>query len=64
MSTRTAALATFLRRAQWLLDDVAFLAGAGRLDADQVDATASALEEVVRLLREVRPTVIDQLGED
>ncbi|WP_190816882.1 hypothetical protein [Saccharopolyspora pogona] len=56
MSPKTAALAVFLRRTQWLLDDLAFHAGAGHLDAEDIDKTAAALEEVVHLLRENRPT--------
>lgn len=60
MSAKTAALAAFLRRTQWLIDDLAFNAGAGRLDVVDVDAVTTALEEVVRLLREIPPTVIDQ----
>ncbi|MDA3627556.1 hypothetical protein [Saccharopolyspora oryzae] len=62
MSSKTATLAVFLRRAQWLIDDLAFSAGADQLDTADVDATATALEEVVHLLREIPPTTIDQPG--
>ncbi|MER7012829.1 hypothetical protein ABT324_15540 [Saccharopolyspora sp. NPDC000359] len=62
MSAKTVALAVFLRRTQWLIDDLAFHAAVGQLDDDEVDAAATALEEVVRLLRESRPVVLDHPG--
>lgn len=49
------AVAVFLRRTQWLLDDVAFRVGSGEMHAADVDDVSAALEEVVRLLRETRP---------
>ncbi|QIZ35429.1 hypothetical protein [Saccharopolyspora sp. ASAGF58] len=52
MSERTSGLATLLRRAQWMLDDLAFQVGAGVLDSDDLDAAASALDETARLLHE------------
>ncbi|MCI2418757.1 hypothetical protein MOQ72_15050 [Saccharopolyspora sp. K220] len=61
MSAETAGLAVFLRRTQWVLDDLAFRVGAGHLDPQEIDETSAALEQVVLLLREKRPpTVIDQ----
>ncbi|MGW3466918.1 N-acetyltransferase family protein [Saccharopolyspora sp. NPDC000995] len=52
MSGRTRGLATLVRRAQWMLDDLAFRIGAGVLDADHLNAAASAVDETARLLHE------------
>ncbi|MGP4019694.1 hypothetical protein [Saccharopolyspora sp. 5N708] len=52
MSQRTRGLAVLLRRAQWVLDDLAFQVGAGRLDTDDLSAAALTLDEMARLLRE------------
>jgi hypothetical protein len=56
MTPKTVALAVFLRRTQWLLDDLAFAAGAGELDPDDIDTTTAALEEIIRLLNQNRPS--------
>jgi hypothetical protein len=58
MTAETTALALFLRRTQWLLDDLAFRVGAGHLDAEDIDTTTAALEEVVQLLKQKRPPVV------
>ncbi|GAA0523501.1 hypothetical protein GCM10011581_39490 [Saccharopolyspora subtropica] len=55
MSERTRGLATLLRRTQWLLDDLAFHVGSGRLDAGEFEEASAALEEIVLLLKENRP---------
>ncbi|MGP4020785.1 hypothetical protein [Saccharopolyspora sp. 5N708] len=61
MSAGTAGLAVFLRRTQWVLDDLAFRVGGGHLDPEDIDETSAALEQIVLLLRENRPPdVIDQ----
>ncbi|MEU5853478.1 hypothetical protein [Saccharopolyspora shandongensis] len=56
MGTENAALAVLLRRAQWLLDDLAFQVGAGHRDADDFEAVAAALAEISQLLREKSPS--------
>ncbi|PKW13739.1 hypothetical protein [Saccharopolyspora spinosa] len=56
MGTENADLAVLLRRTQWLLDDLAFQVGAGRRDADDFEAAATALDEISLLLRETSPT--------
>ncbi|MEV5542431.1 hypothetical protein AB0L13_36975 [Saccharopolyspora shandongensis] len=56
MGAENAALAVLLRRAQWLLDDLAFQVGAGHRDADDFEAVAAVLTEISQLLREKSPT--------
>ncbi|MGW5642154.1 hypothetical protein ACWEV3_10710 [Saccharopolyspora sp. NPDC003752] len=56
MGAENAALAVLLRRAQWLLDDLAFQVGAGHRDADDFKAVADLLAEIAQLLREKSPT--------
>jgi hypothetical protein len=58
MGADNAALAVLLRRAQWLLDDLAYQVGAGRLDADDFHAAATTLDEISLLLREKAPTTV------
>lgn len=61
MSTKNVALAVFLRRAQWLLDDLAFHATEDALNNEDIDTTTAALEELIHLLNENRPPkVIDE----
>ena len=62
MTTRSAALAVLLRKAQWLLDDLAFEVGAGR--ADQIDFAGiiELLESITTMLQEEQqksPGVVD-----
>ncbi|MDA3624905.1 hypothetical protein OU415_05620 [Saccharopolyspora sp. WRP15-2] len=55
MSVDTASLAVLLRRAQWLLDDLAHDVGGGRLDAGDLTGTAAVLDELALLLKEKAP---------
>ncbi|SEG83232.1 hypothetical protein SAMN02982929_04221 [Saccharopolyspora kobensis] len=52
MSAEAVALAVLLRRAQWLLDDLAYRIVGGRFDAGELTDTADALDELAVLLKE------------
>ncbi|GAA4849109.1 hypothetical protein [Saccharopolyspora rosea] len=60
MSTRTKGLAVLLRRAQWLLGDLAFHVGAGSFRDRDVEDVCALLEEVVRMLRENKSSTQDR----
>ena len=51
MTSDAAALAVLLRRAQWLLDDVAYEVAAGRSEAIDLDQVAGVLEGIAQVLR-------------
>lgn len=55
------ALATLLRKAQWLLDDAAFYLPEGRCNSEDCELLAKTLDQLAALLRErtVRRVVID-----
>ncbi|MEU5847277.1 hypothetical protein [Saccharopolyspora shandongensis] len=67
MTRETAALAVLLRKAQWLLDDLAYEVAAGRARESDLCGVADVLDEVARLLRsesrDETPFVVDSSSE-
>lgn len=53
MSADTTRLAVVLRSTQWLLDDLAHEVGSGSLNSAELARTATALDEVAALLRDL-----------
>ncbi|GAA4858429.1 hypothetical protein GCM10023222_06790 [Saccharopolyspora cebuensis] len=51
MQQRARELVVLLRKAQWLLDDMAYELGGGRLTPEQQDNTTEALGELVEALK-------------
>lgn len=51
MTSDAAALAVLLRKAQWLLDDVAYEVAAGRSEAIDLHQVAGVLEGIAQVLR-------------
>jgi hypothetical protein len=57
VTAQSTVLAVRLRQAQWLLDDLAFDAGADRLDAQQIAEAATVLAGLGTLLASVHTTI-------
>ena len=57
MTAQSAVLAVRLRQAQWLLDDLAFDAGADRLDAARIAEAATTLSRLTLLLTSIQTTI-------
>lgn len=56
MSADTTRLAVLLRSTQWMLDDLAHEVGSGALNSTDLATTATALDEVATLLRDLSRT--------
>lgn len=57
MTAQSTVLAVRLRQAQWLLDDLAFDAGADRLDAQQIAEAIAVLAGLGTLLASIHTTI-------
>lgn len=60
MTKPSTALAVRLRQAQWLLDELAFDAGAGRLDAQRIAEATITLSSLSTLLTSIHLTLSDE----
>ncbi|TDD03868.1 hypothetical protein E1181_19255 [Saccharopolyspora terrae] len=61
MTAQSTVLAVRLRQAQWLLDDLAFDAGADRLDAQQIAEAIAVLAGLGTLLASIHTTICGEV---